>query len=518
MDKKVTQLVERFISIRGDNLAPPETRKELLEPIENLDKVYWSEVGRIFDTALDINPNSIILDKQERLIVDSGLLDDRIIANPQNVRNALLKELYADSGANRFYFSEWLAERYRAFVLYGEVEASFKEMESKDKRLTLYKKVRHLFVNLPGVSDKITEMLLSGKIDEAINISEQDDRKNKLIDLRSKILALARYKAKTDSDLNLFDQLASVDRTIMSEQTSSIQSTNSGSKVATAKRTEFVRREIRLVRSLLKLGISGSGLFRTHSVLLSDKKRMTKNGISEILALVRDADPHIPSTPSILIAPYIGTGFYEWDRNTVFVPLISTRSEEESIVTGLANFRIMLDTLQDEGRIKSAYERRFGSKDFRESFINDYKNWVLHIGRGFRGSMDAARYEFFKDYIGPSAQDLFAVGETAGISPEERINVIKECRAKLNKKEGGFYEHYRLAICYWKENRGGEAMEQIVEAVKTNDKDVRALFSLGYLYQLGGRTDKATAAYKRCADTSPHTIWFAYAMDALQRL
>ena len=60
------------------------------------------------------------------------------------------------------------------------------------------------------------------------------------------------------------------------------------------------------MKALLRLGTMGVGITRTHSVLLTDQERMTKEVLTKIFSHVRELDPHLPVIPAVMIAPYCG--------------------------------------------------------------------------------------------------------------------------------------------------------------------------------------------------------------------
>lgn len=511
----LNEAVENYIKARGSDTTHLETRRELAKHTDSLDAIYWQEVERIFIQALDSNPDNLHIENKKLLLVDFGLLDDRLITSKAlELRGALSYEFTIEGKPNYFYFSQWMAERLKVYLASGEVTTTLSIGEKTTKLVEIYSRLRHLFENLPGVSAKLKEVFLSGQLDEAIQAVHPDERRGRLIELRSQIIMTAKEAARSEEELTLFDKL-------YPDQLKSVWSvkpTQITPAITLQQRKDFLKGEIKLVHSLLKLGIFGSGLMRTHSVLLSDKKRITKADLLTIYTKVREVDPAIPASPSLLIAPFIGNGFYEWDRNTIFVPLLSTRSEEESIVSALGNFRIMLDNLRDYGQLRRLYEHKFKVADFRSAFLKDYRNWVLGVGRGFKGAMDPERYQFFKEHIGPSPKDLFAERELTNLTPAQIAPIIKDCRAKINARKATFGDYYKLALCYWKKRLTGEAMEALAQAVRLSGANIRALYSLAYLLDLTDRKDKAKILYERIIDRATNTLWYSYAQDALAQI
>lgn len=513
-------LVDRYLKERSEGAV----EAQLLKVVGQLDPVYWSEVDDLASRAAKESADRLIFDKDARLHMDLGLLDWRLLEAGEKNRPALLRELYAPSPANHLYFSEWLANRYRSFILMsrlGPPDARRGDTQvHRAARTRLYATLRPFFRNLPGFNPQAIELFLSCRLDETIDAlarKEEErfaEQRKQLLAIRTQMISRARERAQSEDDLALFDALAKLDK-ISEEKGGGSRTILEARQVLLDDRLDFVRGEIKLVRSLLRLGVAGSGLTKTHSVLVSLDARLTKAQLAPLVEAVREADAGLPASPAIVIAPYVGTGFYEWDRDTVFVPLRSTRSPEDSVVTALANFRLMLDALQENGGLKKAAK---GGSDFRETFIRDYKAWVLGVGKGFRGALDPEGYAFFKERIGPRPENLFAPKEWVALTPDERQRTVQDCRGKINRAEAGFEERYRLAIIYHREDRRTEALEQVSEAVRLNPVDGRALLSKGLLLATFGSRDSARAAFEEVQEICPHSIWSVYASDELARL
>lgn len=543
---RLDQMVETFVRMKERSKEMSLTaRREFTNLLTRLDELYWSRVEQVLIGSLQEGQDRFVLNKYERLLVDGGVLDERLIGgNIEETRIALLKELYKEGQPSYFYLSEWLSDRLKSFMLYGEIESGPPSMEEaqtttskgdpevrllRQARNTLYNSLSGLLYHLPGFQTKVIEAFISGKLDEWIEgivpkgltkaeLKKAEDQKRRLTELRNQILSAAHETASSEEELATLDRIRRVDRALQRKALPKAPGVfKQRPTVSRYQKINFIQGELKLIRSLLKLGITGSGVTRTHSILITDAVRMTKDQIAELLLQVQENDPEISVSVRTLIAPYSGTGFYEWDRDTIFLPLISTRGQEESLVTALGNYRIIRDNLQNQGLLRRHYELEFGKGDFRSSFLQDYKNWILGIGRGYKGALDRDRYRFFKEFIGPSAQNLFAPRELTQLTPEERKTVIKECRGRLNRGEGNFQDHYRLAVIYWKEGLSGDAMDEMAQAVMLNPTDGRALYSLGYLCESAGILDKAKAAYDECVNMVPNSIWQVYATDALQR-
>src|SRR5258706_67305 len=352
---EIDRSVENFLAERGPGEGSVASRPELGPLAGELNTHWWREVERILLRVVRDTGDRAVLSPEERLLVDHGVLDWRLVPGGDKMRPALLKEIYATGRPNQYYFSEWILQRFRLFLLYGGMSAAEGEGVSttrliRDLRGRLYMRLTLLFKNLPGFNQQ---------------------------------------------SIDLF--------------------------------------------------VTGSGLARTYSVLLGAQQRIVKTDLDATLALAEHCDPMLPEAASLHIAPYAGGGFYEWDRDTLFVPLVPTREPEQAILQGLANYRILLDKFQDGGKFKKEYETALGgADDFGTSFVRDYRAWVNGVGKGFKGALDPARFAFFRDRIGPQPGTLYAPRGWVSRTPKELEEMVKACRMKVGTGEAKFEDYYRL--------------------------------------------------------------------------
>lgn len=535
--------VEKFLELSLVGGRQVEADASLAKPIADLDRLWWKRIEVLLAERVRDNPEDLSFPQDDRLLMDCGFLSDSLLREEApRLRTDLLKELYGE-GAQRFYYlSEWISDRLKNNIaLEGlqetsqQVQEAIEVLESpvqlklREARIKLYQAMGPFFENLPGFSPQAVVLLSSGKLDDTLLRfrgevpPDQVSQRDRLLDLRSSILNRARSRCTAPAQLEMFDLLGQVDERMTAEDRllsvpAPVLDEAPRTSNLVERRREFLVSEIKIVRSNIKLGVAGAGITRTHSVLLSGDRRTSKHDIATLVRHIEEVDPRLPGRPNILIAPFTGSGFFEWDRDTVYVPLISTRTAEESVVNGIANYRIMIDNLHEGGKLKKLYKSRFLVEDFRAQFLKDYRNWVLGIGRGFRGAMSPEAYEFFRQVIGPNVDHLFAPAELIRLTPHEIHELRKLLRAKMNRGEAAYEDHLKLAYVYHRENIPQEALEQLSMAVRMNPTDGRTMFAYGWMCRRVGKVDKAKQALKECFNIAPNTIWHIFASDELGKI
>ena len=532
---EIDRRVAEFVAARGDGDASAPSSPDLVRLSGELDTLWWSEVERLLARAARETPDRIELSPDQRLLLDMGALDWRLLPGGERLRPALLRELCGPGRPNVFYFSEWVVRRFRQALLYGEMSPPDGDVPSstqiiRDLRGRLYARLIHCFQNLPGFDAKAVDLLLSGRVDETLDslaqkLARQPDervaeQRRQLAEIRGRLIARGRERIRTPEDAGLFDALGDLDRQIAAERASvrRVLPLAAHRTIPPEEREKFILEEVRFMRQVLWLGVTNPGVGQTCSVLTSDRPRITKSDLDGVQALVRDADPSLPPSSSVLIAPYQGGGFYEWDRDTLFLPLVPVRSAEHAILRAVSAYRILLDTLQENGALKRDYERAFGGGDFQAAFTRDYSAWVLDVGRGSRDALEPARYAFFRDHLGPKPAHLFAPPAWAGIGPKENEAVLKECRLRVQRNEAGYEDHFRLAVAAARAGHLMQAVEHLQAVLRINPVDGRAHLALGFLTARMGDVDAARKVLQDGIAMAPDSLWCVLAAEEMQKL
>jgi len=531
---EIDRSVESFLAERGPGEASVASRPELGPLAGELNSHWWREVERVLLRV--VRDDRAVLSPDDRVLVDHGVLDWRLVPGGDKNRPSLLKEIYATGRPNQYYFSEWLLQRFKLFLLYGGMSNDEGEGVSttrliRDLRGRLYMRLTLLFKNLPGFNQQSIDLFLNGRLDETLDamnaklrISPDDrvaEQRRQLGEIRNRMIARARERARTSDELGLFDALRQIDREAIEKRVSArLEKDAAASRVVSAEERErWIQDELKFVKQVVWLGITGSGLARTYSVLLSAQQRIVKGDLDSTLALAEQCDPMLPEAASLLIAPYAGGGFYEWDRDTLFVPLVPTREPEQAVLQGLANYRILLDKFQEGGKFKKEYEGALGGgDDFGTTFVRDYRAWVNGVGKGFKGALDPGRFAFFRDRIGPQPANLYAPRGWVSRTPKELEETLRVCKQKVSTGEAKFEDYYRLAVAAHHEHQPVLAAQHLQSALRLSPVDGRALLALGHVSTRLGGSESAKQRLTECMSLAPGTIWSVYAGDEMQKL
>lgn len=541
LEEEKSSLIEEYFKLKNSSDDDKKAKRQLKKVIGKLDGFYWKSVQILVEDALRQGSESLSFSDESKLLIDMGLLDLSLVEGAdESLPEKLLEERNTGGAVNHYYFTEWLEDRYKRFILTEQMEkqAAVAEEEQnselaklRDARAKIYTKIKPFFKGLPGVNEQISSHFLKGELDDQItNLSiallDLEERplfmkRHSLKNLRQQIIYKLRGRLGNETDFKLVDMLDVIYGKMWHEQykdykEGALKNGDSGIHQAVQsqnfeKACEFLDGEIKFAKSLLPLGALAGGITRCCSVLLEDKPRINKEITGAELQRCRESDRDFTVSPVVLIAPFQGRGFFEWDRDSLFIPLVPVDSSRSSIANASANYRMLIDSFQQEGALKTSYEKSFQGSNFQESFQKDYRDWVCTAGSGKPEGMEADRMDFFMKNVGPdycgilAPPNLQSLGETARKSLRERLE--KQISAMKGDDPNFFY---RLGVLYWQDKLYEKAIANIAKSLSLEGKNGIALFSLGLLLKQSNNEPKSRQAFEVCKKRVPDTIWAFY--------
>lgn len=531
--ERLEERIRTFLEVRG---RPADDPSHIRSAMRALDEFWWKKVHQILEARAPESGGTLTLDPAERRLVDAGHVDPRLTADDGSLEKSLDDEFSENVTGNIYYLSEWLQYRWQLDAAVRNVDEEVAQGVShfrdnlgyKDCHITRMEcvaKLQHLLRGLPGVTPPIYDTLVSGRLmmhledmtfaelTHQVQTSESDIKlvkffKALLLRLRERCLtkplqeAFTHWMQRQDRIHRIIQDAA---RDVQVEST--LQRRRIEQEVSSRGN---MAGNLRLLRSLIPLGVAGSDMAVSFSPLFEDGKRLTKSSVRGHWTHLRDADPLLPGDPDILIAPYAGNGFFEWDHNTLILPVTSEHSRGWALVHAVANYRIMTDALNFEGQLRREWIKQFGADRFKERFVDAYHNWVLGIGKGKPHAVNPEKFMFFVKNIGPNPQKGIGPTRLLKLDNESQIQRLKECRTAINAGNETFEFWYDLAVIHWRRHNIREAHEAMIHAHELNPDDPRVDFSRIYL----GQKISSPTIQKEYADLiqkHPDTLWRVYA-------
>ncbi len=538
-----TALVELYLAARAAASADPKGRRELSRLERKLDEFYWRRVEELVSDRVDPNHERLEFSREERLLIDFGLLDLSLVEGAgADLPQRLAAELDLPGGTNHYYLSEWLEDRYHRHQLTREVTRQESDRSADDQfsqaRLKVLERLRPCFQGLPGVPAEVASQLVSGAFDDkllalSVSLLAQSTPKayrhrRRLWLLRAQVFEKARARATDQTALKLFDVVDELYQRDWRERVKVFkeakQAARAGGPVRPAmtaadretreKLVGHLLTELRVIRNQLPVGALAGGVTRTCAALLKDEPRVTKADTNFGLNLAQCCDRGFTVNPVVLIAPFTGRGIFEWDHDSLVVSLQPVANALDSVANAAGNYRMLIDSFQSDGALRTAYEAEFSGANFQQTFQADYRAWVCGVGQGKREALDPKHLEFFRREVGPDCSAPLAPANLRKVGPATRQSLIKRLQKEIDGGTADANLHQRLSVLLWQEERPAEALAAMAQAARLAPQAGDILLNLGLILRAQGQAEKAAGIFRACAARVPGTIYAVYAAAA----
>ncbi|MBI4577065.1 MAG: hypothetical protein HY722_12455 [Planctomycetes bacterium] len=538
-------LVRSYLAARGPDAAPL---------LRQLDEVYWDRTRvRLLRrlAAPDADPTFA---PEERLLVDAGLLDPRLVARGTSLLRArLLAEIYSEPSGDALYPTEWftarLAEHGLARELAGRrehialTEGAAGEAERGHERLGRLRRrilaaLEPAIRRLPGLREEVAASVVAGRLDErldamAAELSSSDRRAvetfRKLEAFRDRILASLQARSEDERTRSLAGGLERLAPRVRSAALSRVladrryrraredlEITHQVRTRTVQERREALEADLDEMRRLLALGVVEVASTPC-AALLDDGPRTERAHVGEARSLAEDHDRRPPRLGRVLIAPYRGEGFYDWERDTLVLPRTPVRPPEEGVLRSLARARLLVDLMQDHGILRDALRGLVPEGDLATPFADLYHGWLARVARGEREALSREAYDVFRRHVGPDPAEVPVPSGLEALGSLERGRAAEQARAAARTGRGTVAAEAlrRLAYLSWIEGDPAAASGALERALALQPVDGRALYAWAVMRRAAGEGEAARHAFGECATLAGGTLWQLYAEDAL---
>lgn len=537
----------------GNENAAREQRQHL----RVIQKRYWGTLYSILLSAATRRRGQLDLSDDERLFMDLGLVDARMLGGDgQELRDlrGLGEEIGAKAGLSGcFYLSEWLAEKLQHYQIESDIDAAGEAEENayasqlNEARRRIISRLSDYFDALPGVPLELSEAVRSGDMARAIISTGMDClrhpsrrnflRRHKLWALREQVMAKARARADSQGALKLFDMLGEVHArdwrarydSYIAEQESSgrpqASARDAGRDTAVVTRApssdpevDSLLKEARRMRMRMVLMSVIDGREEPDTVLSGRGPRLTKPALADFLSLAQTFDRSLAELPSIVIVPGSGRGFFAWEAGCAMLALRPVVGVDDSAATAFAWRHMLDDRFNRGGALRAAYEQRFPGAVFQNDFPADYRAWLCRLPRGDAAAMQPERRSFFHEFIGPDVSAPLLPLNLRNVAPQTMAVIRRRLEKQVATDGSAVNPHRRLAAIYWQHGETEAAALQFNAAMQLAPDDGETLFSAGMFMRARGDADAANDCFRFGAERAANTMWGVYCKDALAGL
>ncbi len=519
-----------------------QDREQHLRSIQNK---YWRVFFSTLSTDLTRRRNVLEFTDDERLLMDLGLVDVRMLGDdgPATVRE-LMEELNTAGNSTCYYLTEWLIHRNQQLQLENEL-SSDDEPETdyasqlREVRHRVLSRLSNLFRGLPGIPLELSDAMRSGDLDNAVLhagiVASREPirrvliRRRNLWNLREQVLAKARARVSNAETLRLLELLNDIYardwreryETFRTEESFSEPDEHSGQADVSVSvnnpNLEILMSEAREIRMRLSL-LAAIDDRRLEPVMTAKGLRLNKTMLAEFLPLCQTFDRALMELPPIVIVPGAGRGFYAWETGCVFLSVRPLVGADDSIATSFAWLRMLDDRMNRGGGLRLAYEKQFPGAVFSNDFPADYRAWLTRLTKGDISALNQEKRAFFRDYIGPEINGPILPPNLRNIGPQTMVAICRRMEKQLTSDDTDVNIHRRLASLYWKQENYEAAGVQFNVAMQLAPNDGETLFVTGMFMRASGDNDAARDCFKFGAKRAANSLWGIYCQDALANL
>lgn len=512
---------------------------------------YWRVVSSILSGILSRRRAVLEFQDDERLLVDLGLFDARMLDGDRNEnRQSLLDELNDKGAPGCYYLSEWLANRNQQLQLEHSLAGTDSPEDNYASQLVearrrVLSRLSDYLTGLPGVPLEVSESMRSGELDNTIlgsgiNALRDPRRKNLILRrnlwmLREQILAKARARVNGPGAMRLFDMLNEIyardwreryDRFLNEADTSmeetgratDVRSGDHASKTVDNAGADMLMREVRQIRMRTFLMAAVDGKDGPDPVLEGAAPRVTKKDLADFLPIPRMFDRDMAEMPPLIIVPGAGRGFFAWESGCLMVSLRPLVGADDSVATALAWLRMLDDRYNRGGTLRAAFEKRFPGAVFRNDFPADYRAWLCRLSKGDAGAMSPERRAFFRDYIGPDVSGPILPHNLRNIGPQTMAAICRRLEKQIAGGDSDVNLNRRLAALYWQQGNFEAAGLQFNAAMRLAPDDAETLFAAGMFMRSREEAEAANDCFRLGAEHARENLWGIYCEDALDNL
>lgn len=520
---------------------------ECKQHLKTMHARYWGIFQAILSSALTRRRSGgVYFTDEERLYMDLGVVDPRMLGQDrQRITRELLDELDSKGIPGCYYLSEWFNYRQQQ----QQLENSLTEPQGQsvglgsqlgEARRRILDRMSDLLTGLPGIPLEVSASMREGNLDAAVitaGLSLLDNparkqflRRRNLWQLREQVLAKARARAG-EGELRYFDLLneiyvrdwrqryeehvASADHAAPKQGNAA---RNNASDTSGDPNIDATMDEARQMRMRILLESAVDGELHSEIILYNQSPRVTKPGLAEFMGLARTFDRALAELPPIIIVPGLGRGIFAWETGCVLISVRPLVGVDDSAATAFALLRMVDDHLNQNGRLRQAFELKFPGASFVTDFPVDYRAWLCRLTKGDVGAMNAERRAFFREFVGPDISGPILPPNMQNIGPQTMAVICRRLEKQLSSGDDDVNLHRRLAALYWSQGNMEAAGLQFNAALRSASDDGAVLFSAGMFMRSRDDAEAANECFRFGAEHAGDSLWGIYCQDALANL
>ncbi|MBF0199214.1 MAG: hypothetical protein HQL32_15975, partial [Planctomycetes bacterium] len=447
-------------------------------------------------------------------------LDNKDI-NEQEVFKAVFSELLDEIKQTKYSFpvltiTQWLELRDQSYRLFAESE----HFQISDEVIRLLPKEDHHFLSLrkerlekvqslktiidklPGVQPKLKEVFLKGSLlDETDFLSCQKSLRpadqlkfkklSELWDGFCKKIATLFPVPAVNSCLNRIHELSLEIKQLSLDGKVDLEKSHLRAHklfVSPKSSDKRLNRDIMILKNNLAVGSIKSTRHAHAPFALKWPKPISPQDIDSWCKQLLTMDSHFNSRTHILLAPGHFSGFYEFDRGTIIIPMY-TEDLENDLISALVDYHIITEALVHSTFIDDL--KKLSSRSTaRKNLRNTLSKW-LKTNSSSNNPEDIlfseAEKNFIVKYLAISHHTLFLRREIYFSNQQSKAKLLNECKNESLDASG----YHQVAGIFHSLKKYSQALNYINKAQQLEPENQSINLAKAYLLALSEKKGEA---------------------------
>lgn len=285
---------------------------------------------------------------------------------------------------------------------------------------------------------------------------------------------------------------------------------------------QALQAEVASIRGQLRLAATCAHTLEC-SVFLGQPQWLSPADAHQALTHIERFDPRVfrneharrHGRPSVLLAPGQGEAVYDSDRNRLTVPLHPTSGAVASLASGVAMYRMHVDSLDGRQPLLYSYRdalpestRPRSKLKLRNRLMADYRAWASAESMG-QVALDREARLWFEAQIAPSKGDPWAPPALLEWNERQAQSRLLE----LEKSPPGAARDFEMALLHWllaprsRESISMQVLPRIESALRQDPDDPAILYSAAVLHMKVRSFQRAIALFADFQAKAPQSWW-----------
>lgn len=437
---------------------------------------YWNLVGYIMKRKIQTQkllPGDFVLfTRSEQLAIDYGYISDRLTAEIKDFNtdaffdDALVSTIAIEPALKYYSVTSWLNEQLKEFMGFYDIERYRQQHEKAVSDISLSKSEfetmvkakkglvksialgftdKNVFARIEALTDKIDGVankyaFIRYKIQSGTAALSKEERLE-LIGIENTIKVASNERKTLLNDINNHMNLTNIEEEVLKKECellgliaqagkakTDLESViNAKNSITAAQKEEMFNERVSLLKNILELVAKRSKVEPT-PFLAEKLAEKIPDKVFQALATFIESDPQVFRNkkmkrfgyPNIIFVPGCGNGVYNYDLNSLVLPLFPLKDFRELLISAMVLYRWDCDEDREFRDSFSSLKpfKRLSFVDLQRALIQSYILYITKERQGYK-VFDKEIRDWFNYNVAPKKDETKKI-EIQQVDPEQR--------------------------------------------------------------------------------------------------